>query len=115
MRTLELKDGDLVIRGGGLSMVEGDKELEQSVQIEMQTARGEWFLNPLMGMDREPLLGKRLNEEEARAAILEAATADPRIETVENITFTRDGRNLLVTLELTKTDGESLLLEEVEV
>lgn len=117
MRTLEVKDGDLVISSGELNMVEGDLEIAQSVRMTMETAQGEWFLNPDFGMDREPLENKIFNEEAVRASIVEAATDDERIESVNDLVFAQDKSNrmLHVSLELQKTDGEAVRIEGVEL
>lgn len=117
MRTLKIQNGDLVITAGDFMMIEGDEELAQSVRMTMETAQGEWFLNADFGMRREPFENKPYNEEEIRASIIEAATDDTRISSVENLTTTLDrvARSLGVMLELQKVDGETITIEGVEI
>lgn len=117
MRTLEIRNGDLVISAGEFAVIEGDQELAQSVRMTMETAREEWFLNEDFGMRREPFETKPYNEEEVRAAIIEAATDDTRITAVDNLTFAfdRPGRFLSVALELQKNDGDTITVEEVRI
>lgn len=117
MRTLELRNGDLVISSGELAMIEGDHELAQSVKLTMETARGEWFLNEDFGMLRDPFEAKPHNEEEIRAALIEAATDDERITAVDDLTvaFDRPGRLLSVSMTLQKSDGDTINVEEVTI
>lgn len=112
-----MQKGDIVISAGEFAMIEGDEELAQSVQMTMQTARGEWFLNEDFGMYREPFENKPYNEEEVRASIIEAATDDTRIVSVDTLSlvFDKAMRSLSVDLELQKADGDSITIEEVEI
>lgn len=114
MRTLEIYNGDLVISSGDFAMIEGNEEVAQAVKVTMETARGEWFLNPLFGMRREPFENKPYNEEEQRSAIIEAATDDERVASVENLSFAfeRAARVEHVRLDLLLTNGENVTIEE---
>lgn len=117
MRTLEVYNLDLVIRNGDFNMIEGDDELAQSVRMNLEAAQGEWFLDLNYGMDREPFETKPFNDEAARMAIIEAATADERIASVEDIVLTPDfqTRRLKVTMRLIKDTGEILDVEGIEL
>lgn len=117
MRTLEVYNRDLVIRNGDFNMIEGDDELAQSVRMNIEAAQGEWFLDLNYGMDREPFETKPFNEEAAQLALIEAATADERIASVENIVMTPDfvTRRLKVTMRLIKETGDTLDIEGVEI
>lgn len=117
MRTLKVENGDLVISAGEFAMVEGDEELAQSVRMTMETAQGEWFLNVDFGMRRDPFESKPYNEEEIRASIIEAATDDTRISSVEGLSLAFDKfvRTLGVSLQLQKADGQTIIIEEVEI
>lgn len=117
MRTLKVQNGDIVISAGEFAMIDGDEELAQSVRMTIETARGEWFLNEDFGMFRDPFESKPYNEEEIRASIIEAATDDTRIASVENLALVFDQavRSLAVELVLQKTDGDTITIEEVEI
>lgn len=117
MRTLKVQNGDLVIAAGEFAMVEGDEELAQSVRMTMETAQGEWFLNLDFGMLRDPFENKPYNEEEIRASIIEGATDDPRITSVEELSlvFDKVARTMGVSLQLQKADGRTIEIEEVEI
>lgn len=117
MRTLKITNGDLVISAGDFAMIEGDEELAQAVRSTMETARGEWFLDPDFGMMREPFEEKPYNEEEQRSAVIEAATEDDRIASVENlvIAFDRGVRKQMIAFDLIKSDGEVVTIEEVGI
>lgn len=117
MRTLQVTNGDLVISSGDFAMIEGDEEVAQSVRMTMETARGEWFLNLEFGMRREPFESKPYNDEEVRAAIIDAATDDTRIAAVDDLemTFNNALRTLAVTMQLQKADGDTIAIEEVGI
>lgn len=114
MRTLQMSQGDLVLEKGNLAIVEGDDELNQSTAHGLRTALGEWFLDEEFGLDRDALLGKGFNENEATDAIVECVTQDPRIARVESITYTfnKTTRTLSVFMRIVKQDETTL---EVEV
>lgn len=114
MRTLQMIDGDLVLVQGTFVTIDEDEELRQSTAEGLRTALGEWFLDEEFGLDREPITGKGFDQNESTDAIIECVTQDPRIERVENITFTfdRPARVLRVDMQLVKTDETTL---EVEV
>lgn len=118
MRTLQVTAGDLVISNGDFAMISDNEELAQSVRMNIEAAKGEWFLDEEYGMDREPFEEKPFNEEAARLALVEAATADERIEAVAEIEMTPDfkTRRLKVRMELTKLNtDETIVLEGVEI
>jgi len=117
MRTLKVTNGDLVISNGDFAMIQEDEELAQSVRMNIEAAQGEWFLDLNYGMDREPFETKPFNEESARLAIVEAATADGRIQAVDRLELVSDfnSRRLSVSMTLIKTNGEEVQLGGVEI
>lgn len=117
MRTLQVTNNDLVIFNGDFQMVEGDAELAQSVRMNIEAARGEWFLDLNYGMDREPMETKPYNEEMVQLSIIEAATSDERIASVENLKMSPNfaTRRLAVSMQLVKETGEIIDLEGVEI
>ena len=116
MKDLKLKDGDLVFEKGDLAFVEGSDELRQSVYIGLQTNRGEWFLNPEIGIRHAAFVGKNPNEEEMRAEIIRGAMQDERIQSVEDIRIERDlkNRKLIASFRAVAASGESIE-EEVTI
>lgn len=118
MKTLELVNGDLILKDGELAMVEGDEELAQSVEMILKTSLGEFELDEFLGVDRENLLGKNLDEEEAQYDIIEAIAQEERIATVEDIEFQfdRKARSSRIKLKLIKEeDGQELQIGGVDV
>jgi hypothetical protein len=92
-------------------MVEGDDELVQSVGIALKTNKGEWFLNPDdHGFDRTVIQSKKYDEAEVTDALYETIFQDPRVSTVEAVTFDFDkaSRKLSVGFTFTKQDGETV-------
>lgn len=51
-------NGDIVISGGHIQMVDGDELLRQTVQSVLGTNKGEWVLNTDEGIDFKNILGK---------------------------------------------------------
>lgn len=98
-------------------MLDGDEELAQSVRVLLQTQQEEYFLDEDHGLSRENLQGKEANQDAAADDIIEAVAQEERIESVEDIVFedNRKNRNRTVSLTLQKTDGETLMVEEVEL
>lgn len=116
MKTLAMRNGDLVFENGELQMLEGDAELAQSVEILLSTAKGEWFLNLETGLDRTAIFNKRFNETEIKDSIITAMEQEPRIATVENIILKKEGRTLIMDdLLFTKAEGGEITLEGVNV
>jgi hypothetical protein len=115
MRAPKIIDGDLVFENGDVVMVERDEELAQSLQTIFQTRKEEWFLNSEHGLDRTPFLTKKFDETLASDAIAEATAQEERIQRIENITFKREGRSLMVDATFIKEDGQPLQLEGVNL
>lgn len=109
------RSGDYVIRNNEFVMIEGDEELAQCVRILLQTSKEEWFLDVDHGLDREPIFAKPFNEVNAKDSIIESVLQEPRIASVEEITFSRVDRMLEIDMKLLKSDGEILLVEGVTV
>ncbi|WP_426353649.1 DUF2634 domain-containing protein [Exiguobacterium sp. R-39] len=116
MRTIKVTNGDIVINNGDFVMIDEDEELAQSVRMNIEAAQGEWFLDLNYGMDRESIETKPYNEEAVQLAIIEAATADERIQSVEDLVLTPDfmTRRLSVSMRLIKQTGEEVALEGIE-
>lgn len=107
--------GDYVIRNNEFVLIEGDEELAQCVRVLLQTSKEEWFLDTDLGLDRETIFSKQFNEVNAKDSIIETVLQESRIESVEDITFSKTGRLLEISLSLLKADGELLNVEGVSV
>lgn len=111
-------NGDLVMKNGEIQMVEGDKELAQSVESILKTRQGEFFMDTEFGLNRDNLLGKQADQDAAHDDIVEAVAQESRIATVEEITFAddRSSRSRTVSLSMTKADdGKTVELNDVDV
>lgn len=119
MQSLKLSEtGDLLMNDSGdFVMMEGVEEIAQCCHIGIGTNKGEWFLNPDMGIDFTKFLGKQLNEEDMRDELTQGLMQEERIQSVDLIKFTTDSssRTLLVTFDATSTDGERIQAEEVSI
>lgn len=111
-------DGDLIINEQGeLVMIDGDDELLQSLRIGLNTNRGEWFLNPDLGIDFSLYVGKNPNEEEMRSDLSDGILQESRVDSVDEITFERDlsSRQQTISFKATKKTGEVITMEGVDI
>lgn len=118
MKSFKLdENGDLILENGSFVMIEGDEELAQQARISIQTEKGEWFLDPEEGMDREPIFTKFFNEIDAKDSIMESTIGTSEPLRFESIDFHRDVRSRKTTVDIVmqKEDGEVLTLEGVEI
>ena len=113
MKTLKLENGDLGFDGqNNLRMVEGIDEKKQAIHLLLSTNAGEWFLNTLHGLDYTQILGEKPEEEQTRAAFLEAFEQEPRIE--EMLQFNTDFANRRLTVNFNvRVEGEVIEGQEV--
>lgn len=118
MKSLRLDEtGDLVFEGNELDLIEGAEELAQCCRIGIGTNKGEWFLDPEIGITFSLFLGKQLSEEEMRDELTEGLLQEERIQSVENIEFTIDtkARKMVVAFEAIGTNGETITAEGVRI
>ncbi|OAB39160.1 hypothetical protein PMSD_04305 [Paenibacillus macquariensis subsp. defensor] len=119
MQSLKLSEtGDILMSASGnLVMVEGTEEIAQCCHIGIGTNKGEWFLNPDMGITFSKFLGKQINEEEMREELTQGLMQEERMQSVDLINFTaeKNSRTLLVTFDATSTEGERIQAKEVSI
>lgn len=117
MKSPKIVNGDLVFENGDVVWVEGDEDLVQSTSINFKTRLGEFFLEEDAGLSRDNILGKNFDDDLIRDDIIEAAMKDERIASVEDIEITnnRVERKRIISFTITKEDGGTVQLEEVEV
>ncbi|UVI28160.1 DUF2634 domain-containing protein [Paenibacillus spongiae] len=115
MQSLLLIDGDLVFEAGDLVMIEGPAEQAQCVRITLGTNKGEWFLDPDLGIDFKLFLGKNLNREEMIEELREGLHQLDFISTVEDIEINQDHttRRQLISFTATTINGETLTEEVI--
>lgn len=118
MQSLKLVNGDIQFdEHGELIMVDGDEELAQCCEIALGTNKGEWFLNPEMGIDFRLFLGKSPNEEVMRDELARGLLQEDRIESLDDATFdmNRTARIMTVSFTATGTNGETIRQEGVNI
>jgi len=116
LRDFKLDDtGDIVIENGSIIWVEGDELIAQQVAFVLSNAKGEWFLNPDLYLDREPFMVKNYDESRIRDAIIECVSQVEAVNTVEDIELERIERTLFIRLTVTKQDNTTIQGIEVAV
>lgn len=115
MQSLLLVDGDLIFNNDELAMINGQEEQVQCVRINLSTNKGEWFLDPDMGIDFGLFLGKNLAVEEMTEELRDALHQLDFIDSVDDIQIrqNRTTRQQHVIFTFT-TDGE-MLTEEMDI
>lgn len=114
MKTLELEGNDLKMAKNRLAVIEGEKEVAQSLATLLSIRKGEFFLDEYIGLERDSLLGKNSNKEEARDDIIECLSQDNRVELVSDVSVLQEGRHAKITFAAKLTDATELG-EEVEI
>lgn len=117
MQSLKLDDsGDLIILSGNLQMVTGPEEIVQCCALAIGTNKGEWALDPEMGIDFARITGKGVTEEEIRDELTAGVLQEPRMQTVETVSVTFDRLKRTATADFTATavNGDIITIEGVE-
>jgi len=89
MKTLGLKNGDLVFENGDFTIIEGVEEVQQCLEIMLSTNLGEWFLNEDFGFNYHLALEKP-SDEEVQAEIARVLAQEERVVTIGEITTNQD-------------------------
>lgn len=114
MRSLLIKDGDLVIdRLGNFVMVDGKEEEGQSIERALSTNKDEWYLNIVHGLEYSILFARPFDEDRARLAITETIYQDDRVDKVDDIRFLRDRPNRKMEIFIRATMKSGNVIEEV--
>ncbi|TDF92160.1 DUF2634 domain-containing protein [Paenibacillus piri] len=111
MQSFKLVDGDLVLEHGELQMIDGADELAQCVKSALGTNKGEWFMQPELGIKFRAFEGKQWNEEEMREQIRQGLFQETRIQTVDTIHFDYDLPNRAMKVHFTATAKDGATIE----
>lgn len=117
MQSLKLDDtGDLVILDGELQLVTGPEEIAQCCKLALGTAKGEWFLDPEIGIDFTRITGKGVTADEVRSEITDGILQEPRVQEVEDVQVSFDPVNRTVTANITAVavNGDVITIEGVD-
>ncbi|QOS97543.1 DUF2634 domain-containing protein [Brevibacterium sp. JNUCC-42] len=113
MQSLKLVDGDVVFDANGdLVMIDGAEEFAQCLRLTLGMNKGEWFLNPELGIKCSAFLDKSQSDEEMREQIRQGLFQEPRTKTVEDIRFTLDRKKRLMDVHFVVTSIEGYRIEE---
>lgn len=112
MKAWALKDGDIQVSDGQIAWIDGREELAQSVRIRMGTRLGEYFFAPDTGLDHDQMMGKQVDEDSIREAVMRCLAEEPRIQSVEELEIDWDERARTVSMRLVMMSADG---EEVEL
>jgi phage baseplate assembly protein W len=112
MKGFEMKDGDLVIVKGEMTMIEGKELTAQTLQSVLSTNEGEWLFDPDEGIKFSNILGQRSDVDESiiRAEIEKAIEQVDSSMTLDNIecNIDKNTRALAVGFTATTEDDEEI-------
>ncbi|OMF28298.1 DUF2634 domain-containing protein [Paenibacillus sp. FSL H8-0259] len=117
MQSLKLDDsGDLIFLSGELQLITGPDEIAQCCELALGTNKGEWILDPDMGIDFARITGKGVTEEEIRDELTSGVLQEPRIQTVDtvNVTFDRQRRTATANFTAMAVNGDVIKIEGVD-
>jgi len=109
---LKVQSGDLVLKGGDLSLVNNYQNLEQAIRHRLHTIKNETIILKDYGLPEQ--IGRRINSQSAgllAAYIREQLVRDTRIESVPVIELFDKGDQLQANLEITPNNGALLNFE----
>ena len=115
MKTLKFGSTGLEFVNGELQLVADQEEISQSARIVLSINKGEWFLNPELGIDQSVFLGKDpsegMMEDEIREALLEYVED---ITSVDEVNIIKDPtlRKSKVNFIATSISGETITNDE---
>lgn len=101
-------DGDAVVTKT-IETVSGDELLRQTLELVLSTNKGEWFSDPLEGIERAVVLCKNPDEDEIRGTIEEAILHIDNTLAITDFTLEIDAkRHATIGLKILKQNGEEL-------
>lgn len=104
-------DDDLDITNEQMYIVEGDDAIVQHLLVRLRFFKGEWFLNPLLGMPYyDTVLVKNPDLVAIRGIFREAILTTPGILSIDSLNMSLDTPTRTLTVEFTalKDDGGTL-------
>ncbi|WP_406944478.1 DUF2634 domain-containing protein [Halobacillus sp. SY10] len=111
MKTFALDSkGDLLIREGEFVVIEEAEDIKQSLSLILSTNKGEWFLDREMGLEFSALLDKP-TDARIRAAVIEAISQEPRVQSIDHIEINQDRQKRVVYIHFKVTTSTN---EQVE-
>lgn len=112
MKDLLVNSGDLVISRNDLQLVSKGNLTAQKVRLNLGTNKGEWKLNPDLGINFKAILGqKHPNRDEILDTIRDGLRQVDESFRITEYTFDTKGRHMVVTFTATNDSGEEMELE----
>lgn len=111
-------DGDISVVGGSIVRVRGKDAIAQDVACRLRYVRGEWYQNRKGGTPYyEQIFADDADDNIRRAVLGRVIRETPGVATLDRLTFRPDPttRSLFVDGEGTTVDGDTFILENVEL
>lgn len=109
---------DLVFdEDGNLKMIYDTDVIVQNIRNVLSTWKEEFFADDEHGTDYEEIMGKSQNEiedDEIEEIVREAVFQEEEVSSVEDVTYTLNGRRLFVTVVAILSNEEEIILEVTE-
>lgn len=105
------ENGDVKIEKNEIQMVEGDELLRQTIETNIATQKGEWFLDEEQGIDRSNVLGKGVTEEVVESEIESAIQQVDDTLNISEFNYNVTGRKSKVNFKVVSEEND----KEIEV
>lgn len=107
--------GDVVIKDGKITMVDGNELLKQTIRTVLGTNQGEWFLNTSEGLNYGNILTKNPDFDVIRNEIISGLKqVDSSLKLAKfDYNFDKQSRKLVVKFTAQDQDGETVSGEYV--
>lgn len=116
MKTLEIKDGDLVLSENGRFAELTDLDcLKQRLNNRMKMFLGEWFIQPSEGVDWIGKTEKPFNKQLLKIELIKRLDADSEVDEVVDIEMNPDVKTRSVDIEYTVTVNSVTLTDSITV
>ena len=109
------KTRDLVFdENGNFKKIYDTNTIVQNVRHALVTWKAEFFADQTHGTDYERIMGKNVNEvdvNEIKEVLREAIFQEPRVQWINSLDVTYDGRNVTAVFAAALSDGETISME----
>lgn len=105
------ENGDVIIENNEIQMAEGNELLRQTVQSNIATQKGEWFLDWEQGVERSNIIGKGVTEETVQAEIEDALQQVDDTLNITEFDYSTNGRKSKVKFKAATEEND----KEIEV
>jgi len=110
MPTLKLNaDGDIDLSSGGAEIISAEDETQQHITTRLKSVRGDWFLDPSIGLPLfDRILVRNVNDADVQNIYSTYIAATPGVDSVSTLTLTelKQQRVLQIDTDIVGQEGQ---------